>query len=258
MLRREAEVTKISIPIAQRGPIVKKLFLLPLVFVLAWAGSARPARAQEETRTLKDRIRSVSNRLFMKSGRMELTVLPLTSISLNDAFYQKFGLGAQFAYHLSEAFAIQAMVTYTLDPLNVETDNAGYHGTRPDTQIPFAGKRTFLFGADFCWSPVYGKISLAAEYIMHFDTYIMGGIGGIGGDLGKDSNFGFAGTVGFGLRIFFNRTFALKLELRDYMIFNDKVTLSDDENAPVKSDVQHQLMFNLGLSIFLGEGSPED
>ena len=50
MLRREAEVTKISIPIAQRGPIVKKLFLLPLVFVLAWAGFARPARAQEETR----------------------------------------------------------------------------------------------------------------------------------------------------------------------------------------------------------------
>jgi len=239
---------------------VKKLTLLPLVsalaLVLAWAGSARTAWAQEETRTLKDRIKSVSNRMFVKSGRMELTVLPLSSISLNDAFYQKFGLGAEFAYHISEAFAIQALVTYTLDPLNVETDNADYHGSRPETQIPYAGKRTFLFGADFCWSPVYGKISLAAEYIMHFDTYVMGGIGGIGGDLGKSSNFGFAGTLGLGVRVFFNRTFALKLELKDYMVFNDKVKILED--APTKSDVQHQLLFNLGLSIFFLEGSQED
>lgn len=260
MLRRGAEVTKISIPTAQRGPIVKKLLLLPLVFALVWAGSARTARAQEETRTLKDRIKSVSNRMFVKSGRLELTVLPLTSISLNDAFYQKFGFGAQFAYHISEAFAVQGMVTYTLDPLNVATDNAGYYGTRPDATIPFAGKRTFLFGADFCWSPVYGKVSLAAEYIMHFDTYIMGGIGGIGGDLGKDSSYGlgFAGTLGLGLRVFFNRTFALKLELKDYMVFNDKVKLFDDPEATTKSDVQHQIMFNLGLSIFFLEGSQED
>jgi outer membrane beta-barrel protein len=227
--------------------------MLPLVFVLAWAGSAR---AQEETRTLKDRIKSVSNRMFVKSGRMELTVLPLSSISLNDAFYQKFGLGAEFAYHISEAFAIQALVTYTLDPLNVETDNAGYHGSRPETQIPYAGKRTFLFGADFCWSPVYGKISLAAEYVMHFDTYVMGGIGGIGGDLGESSNFGFAGALGLGVRVFFNRTFALKLELKDYMVFNDKVKILED--SPTKSDVQHQLLFNLGLSIFFLEGSQED
>lgn len=234
---------------------MKKLILLPLVFVLAWAGFARPALAQEETRTLKDRIKSVSNRMFMKSGRMELTVLPLTSISLNDAFFQKYGLGAGFAYHISEAFAIQAMITYTLEPLNVDTGNAIYHGSKLQTDIPYAGKRTYLFGADFCWSPVYGKVSLAAEYVMHFDTYIMGGIGGIGGELKSDSNFGFAGSFGLGLRFFFNRTFALKLELKDYMVFNDKVSIKD---LPAKSDVQHQLMFNLGLSIFFGEGSQED
>jgi len=253
MLRRGVEVTKFSIPTVQRGPIVKKLFLLPLVFVLAWAV---PARAQEETRTLKDRIKSVSNRMFVKRGRMELTVLPLTSISLNDAFFQKYGLGAEFAYHISEAFAIQALLTYTLKPLNVGTGNAVYHGDKEKTDIPYAGKRTFLFGADFCWSPVCGKISLAAEYVMHFDTYVMGGIGAIGGDLGKDSNFGFAGTFGLGVRFFFNRTLALKLELKDYMVFNDKVRIL--ENAPSTSDVQHQLMFNLGLSIFFGEGSRED
>jgi outer membrane beta-barrel protein len=248
MLRRGAKVTKLSTNTAQRGPIVKKLFLLPLVLVLAWAGTAQ---AQEETRTLKDRIKSVSNRMFVKSGRMELTVLPLTSISLNDAFYQKYGMGAGFAYHISEAFAIQALITYTLEPLNVDTGNATYHGSKENTDIPYAGKRNFLVGADFCWSPVYGKVSLAAEYVMHFDTYIMG----IGGELKDGSNFGFAGSFGLGIRFFFNRTFALKLELKDYMVFNDKVSIKD---LPAKSDVQHQLMFNLGLSIFFLEGSQED
>lgn len=235
---------------------MKKLFLLPLVFVLAWASSARPARAQEETRTLKDRIKSVSNRMFAKSGRVELTVLPLTSISLNDAFFQKYGLGAEFAYHISEAFAIQALITYTLPDLNVDTGNAGYHGSRPDTKIPYAGKRSFLLGADFCWSPVYGKVSLAAEYVMHFDTYVMGGVGAIGGDLGDTTNFGFAGSFGLGLRFFFNRSLALKIELKDYMVFNDKVKILKDSDS--KSDVQHQLLFNLGLSIFFLEGSQED
>ncbi len=229
---------------------MKKLFLLPLVFVLAWAGSIQ---AQEETRTLKNRIKSVSNRMFIKSGRAELTILPLTSISLNDAFFQKYGLGAGFAYHISEAFAVQALLTYT--PLNLDTGNATYYGSKEQTDIPYAGKRTYLVGADFCWSPVYGKVSLVAEYVMHFDTYVMGGIGGIGGELKDDSNFGFAGSFGLGLRLFFNRTFALKLELKDYMVFNDKVSIKD---LPAKSDVQHQLMFNLGLSIFLGEGSLED
>jgi outer membrane beta-barrel protein len=252
MLCRGGEVTEFSISTAQRGPIVKKLFLLPMVFVLAWAA---PVQAQEETRTLKDRIKSVSNRMFVKSGRMELTVLPLTSISLNDAFYQKYGMGAGIAYHISEAFAIQALLTYTLEPLNVDTGNATYHGSKLSTDIPYAGKRNFLVGADFCWSPVYGKVSLAAEYVMHFDTYLMGGIGGIGGELKDSTNFGFAGSFGLGIRLFFNRTFALKLELKDYMVFNDKVSIKD---LPAKSDVQHQLLFNLGLSIFFLEGSQED
>jgi outer membrane beta-barrel protein len=249
-------VSNLSISTAQRGQIVKKLLLLPLVFVLAWAGFARPVRAQEETRTLKDRIKSVSNRMYVKSGRLELTVLPLTSISLNDAFFQKYGLGAGFAYHISEAFAIQALLTYTLDPLNVDTGNAVYHGDKVKTDIPYAGKRSFLFGADFCWSPVYGKVSLAAEYVMHFDTYVMGGIGAIGGDLGDTTNFGFAGSFGLGLRFFFGRSIALKLELKDYMVFNDKVKILEGSDS--KSDVQHQLLFNLGLSFFFLEGSQED
>jgi outer membrane beta-barrel protein len=233
---------------------VKKLQLLTIL-LLTTALSAS-ALAEEETRTLKDRIRSVSNLLYSKSGRMELTVYPATSMSINDAFYQKFGIGLGLGYHINNAFALQVMGTYSL---NMESGYAAYHGSNPDTDVPYAGKRNILIGADFCWAPVYGKVSLAAEWILHFDTYLMGGIGGIGGDQVEDSSFGIAGTFGLGVRLFFNRTFALKLEIKDYVLFNDKVSWGTPPNETVKEgDVQHQLLFNLGLSIFFLEGRAED
>jgi len=213
---------------------------------------AAPARA-DKPKSLKDRIKSVSNRMYVKSGRLELTILPMTSISLNDAFYQKLGGGLGFAYHFSEMFSAQAMVTYSL---NLDADHASSYTISPEGEstIPYAGKRTFLASADFCWSPIYGKISLAAEWVMHFDTYIMAGLGGIGGEQAEGSSFGFGMDIGLGARLFFNRTFAIKLELKDYMIFTDKVSFGEIE----KSDVQHQLLFNLGLSIFFLDGDEED
>ncbi len=222
-----------------------------IVLLVAWMGSL-PAWA-EEGKTLQERIKSVSNRMYMKSGRLELTLLPLSSISLNDAFYRKFGGGIGLGYHLNEAFSLQLMGTYSI---NLETDYTAYHGPQAQATIPYAGKRTYLAGADLCWSPIYGKISMAAEWFMHFDTYVMGGLVVMGGkqDEGFGDNSAFAASWGVGARVFFSRVFALKLELKDLMIFNDKVSFSGIE----KKDVQHQLLFNLGLSIFFLEGSSED
>ena len=70
----------------------------------------------------------------------------------------------------------------------------------------------------------------------------------------ESSSIGFAGAIGLGVRLFFNRTFALKLEIKDYMVFTDKVSFGDQE----KSDVQHQLLLNVGLSIFFLEGDKEE
>jgi outer membrane beta-barrel protein len=233
---------------------LKKLQLLSILVALALAV---PSQAADKPKSLKDRIRSVSNRMFAKSGRLELTIFPLTSISLNDAFYQKLGGGIGFGYHFSEMFSLQAMVTYSL---NLDAGHAKSYTISPDTQtdIPYAGKRKLLAGVDFCWSPIYGKISLASEWIMHFDTYVLAGLGGIQGEQASGSNFGFAGIVGLGARFFFNNTWALKFEFKDYMVFTDKVSFGEGDAVIEKSDIQHQLMFNLGVSIFFLDGDQED
>lgn len=234
---------------------MKKITLLLLVLSWSWAHAAFGQEEEESAKTLKDRIKSVSNRLYLKSGRLELTLLPLTSFSLNDAFFQKFGGGLQLAYHLSDAFAIQVMGTYSL---NTDTGNATYHGSRPSTNIPYAGERSYLFAADLTWAPLYGKISLASEWTLHFDTYLLAGLGGIGGELQNASSFGFSGTFGLGARFFLTRTFALKLELMDFVVFTDKVQPDPTRADTARSDIQNQLLFNLGLSIFLFEGNTED
>ena len=83
--------------------MLKKLTFLAVV--LALLGS-RPILAQEEEgRTLRDRIKSVTSKLYVKSGRLELTLLPMTSFSLNDAFYQKFGAGLGLTYHFTESLS---------------------------------------------------------------------------------------------------------------------------------------------------------
>ena len=228
--------------------------LITLMILAGWWVAAGPALAAEQQgRSLKERIPSVTRRLFTKSGRLELTFYPMTSISLNDAFYQKFGGGLGLSYHFSDAFSAQAMVTYSL---NLQADNASTFTISPDVQskIPYAGKRTVLGGVDFCWAPVYGKVNLASEAVLHFDTYLLGGFGLVGGEQVEGSSFGFGLNVGVGFHLFFTPMLALKAELKDFMIFTDKVSFGEVE----KSDVQHQLLFNLGLSLFFLEGDRED
>ncbi len=226
--------------------MLRKSIWLAMVLVLAGAGPAAG-----EGRTLKERVKSVSNKLYVKSGRLELTLLPMTSFSLNDAFYQKYGGGLGLTYHFTEGLSLGLLGTYSI---NAELANAEYFGSK-EALTPNAGKRNFLIGLDLMWAPLYGKVSLAAEWVMHFDTYLTGGIGGVGSLLTDDDlHFGFAASLGLGVRFFLTRMFAIRAELKDYMVFNDKVAFAGQES----SDFQHQLVFHLGLSLFFLEGDGED
>jgi outer membrane beta-barrel protein len=105
------------------------------------------------------------------------------------------------------------------------------------------------------WAPVYGKISLASEWVMHFDTYLAGGVGVVGSQQSdQESSMGLAASFGLGMHFFVSRSVALKLELKDFLVFNDKVSIASID----ESDVQHQLVFNLGLSFFFLDGASEN
>jgi len=233
----------------RKGQIVKKpiTILLWLGLILPWS-----AYGAGQGRSLKDRIRAVSNRLYIKDGRMEVTLFPLTSVSLNDAFYQKYGGGLGLAYHMTESLSLQLMGTYSV---NVPSGLTAYFGSSTTTAIPYAGRRKLLAAADFCWAPVYGKISLASDLVWHFDVYVLGGAGGVQGEhINASQKFAFGGEFGVGAHVFFTRSIAMKMELKDLVLF-DKVSFDPSYE---KNDIQHQLMFNLGFSFFFLEGTKEE
>ncbi|MBK6513792.1 MAG: outer membrane beta-barrel domain-containing protein [Polyangiaceae bacterium] len=129
--------------------------------------------------------------------------------------------------------------------------------------------------ANFLYVPVYGKFAGFSDFIFHYDVYLIGGVGAIStrpiavvdpDNRTFDWKPKVAFNVGGGLRIFFNRWFAVTAEIRDY-IFPDElenqtiVSGVDEEGVPLAQDPStwlaeevswtNNVQAQIGLSFFL-------
>ena len=206
-------------------------------------GSGAPSAAAEEsgkilkekkTRPkLADRIKSVQRKAFLKKKRVEL--FPFFAMNLNDPFYQHFVGGAALAFHLKDSFAIElkgGAVVGTVAQNAVKLVRVNEGAICEDCP-----QMKYHIDANLGWSPIYGKISLLGESIIHFDTYFTAGLGAFATDLGMNPAVNF----GIGQRYFFNDWLVGRIELRDY-VFND----SRDQI----SDLQNVLMLSVSVSGF--------
>lgn len=212
--------------------------LVPVFFGLCSVLGGGAAWAQQG-RTLKERIPSVSNRHFMKAGRLEFTLLPFTSMSLNDAFYQKLGGGAQFTYHPADSLGLEINFLYTA---TIQTD-MGKFFQQAMTALPKVSQLRWVLTGDITWSPIYGKLSLFTDDIVMFDAYLIGGFGVAYTEKGAR----LATDVGLGLRYFATSWMVFKLEVRDVLYTE---TLSLDSGARF-TDIQNHLLLMAAVSFFL-------
>lgn len=211
---------------------------------------------------LRERVRPVSGHLFTKRGRVELS--PSATVSLRDAFFTKYIFGGSLTFHLSDHVALGVRAGYSQPTVagvaQICTLQGGTRGCRPPTfdeldgQAP--GQITLLGGADLQWSPLYGKASLLAESFLHFDLYAIGGLSAVqyrgppvGSDPSPTTNLTFGPNLGVGGRIFLTRWLTLRAELRD-VIYTERFTLP-------ATTLRNQLLFELGLSVFLPSFYPE-
>lgn len=209
---------------------------------------------------LRERIRPVTGHVLLKRHRFELA--PSITLSIKDAFFTKYFIGAAATYHFSEFFALSGRFAYA--PFKIVSGSAEICtptssvstavGCRPPTydelngQAP--GQIMMMGGLDAQWAPIYGKIALVAESFVHFDLYgILGpafiqyrGPTEVG--VGSTVNSTFGGNVGVGTRFFLNRWLTIKAELRD-LVYVEKVSPLPD------SALRQQILFELGLSFFL-------
>jgi outer membrane beta-barrel protein len=211
--------------------------------------TAKAARA-----SLADKIPPISGNLWAKKGRFEIT--PNVGFSLGDAFFQKYAFGLKLNYHFYESFAVGLHGSYAVSTPGsavsvCKSDNSCSSPTMDDLKdVP--GKVSLLAGLDLNFSPIYGKVNVLAEKVLHFDVSVLAGV-----DLvqymqpGGSDTFTVGGHVGIGQRYFITPMLVLRIELRDYIYSSKIVRLGDSD-----SKIENQLMLDIGLSFLLG-GSRE-
>lgn len=246
-------------PAFRRG---RSPFLLSVLVALASvpafsAAEQEPARegSEEEDRRdlrgdeLRERIPAVTGHLFRKGGRHELS--PVANISVADAFSRKYIGALAYTLHLREHFAVTARAGYTLASRHSGTVQVCPEPTdcRPPTSEELAtlpGQLELVAGLQAELSPVYGKINLIAERVLHFDLYVTAGLGACSYSLRKlgedESGISPALMLGLGQRYFLNQWLALRLELLDVMYLQP--------TGKRNRQLRNEFLFTIGASFF--------
>lgn len=204
---------------------------------------------------LRDRIPPVSGHVFLMDGRFELS--PEIGVSLRDAFFTKYFFGAALTYHFTETLGISVRGGYTASIISGAAqicpspstivqacraptlDELTKNGGTPANRA--YGLTTFMGSIDFQWAPIYGKLSLISEKVLHFNTYLLAGPAIV--SYGPVGTITVGGNIGVGFRFVMNKWLALRLELRDVIYYEQGYPASN-------TSVRNQLMAGAGLSMF--------
>jgi outer membrane beta-barrel protein len=225
------------------------------------------ARATSKADAFEGKIKPISGQLYSKAGRWEVT--PTLDLSFNDAFWNKYMAGLKVGYHFTEFLSVGAsyamgMVSATSSAV-VCPPNQGCHPASPEQLWQVPGAIRSMAGVEVAWAPVYGKLNLAAEQVLHFDLALLAGpdliwhdevlardaaeaLAAAGGKPSTTSALG--GHLGLGVRFYINRFLALRIDVKDY-IYSVKIpNWIEGTSTQPHSALQNQLFFELGLSFF--------
>jgi outer membrane beta-barrel protein len=226
-----------------------------LLLLVALLAAPRGAAAAAPADAFGGRIPPVSGRLYSKAGKLELT--PVANVSVNDAFFSKYLFGAKVGWHLSESLALSGSFTTGVasatGSTTVCTANEGCRPAAPAQLYQVPGFIRSIGAAEVAFSPVYGKLNVFAQRVVHFDLSLLAGadwirhrevLSAVEANAGRapGTRSAIGGHLGVGARAFFLRFMALRLEVKDVVY-----------SVPVRgeSKLQHQLLTELGVSFFL-------
>ena len=187
------------------------------------SGDSLIQKKASERPKLVDRIKSVQRKAFLKKKRVE--IFPFFAMNLNDPFYQHFLAGASLSFHMVDSFALELKGGAVLGTVN--QDAVKLVRVNEGAICEDCPQLKYHADVNMGWSPIYGKISLLGESIVHFDTYFSAG----GGIFGTDSGANPSVNFGVGQRYFFNDWLVGRVELRDYVFMDSRNEISDIQNV---------------------------
>lgn len=186
----------------------------------------------------EDRVKSVQRKPFLKRRRLELT--PMAFLSVNDAFFPKWGPGLRAAYHLHDSFGVGLRLSMYE---KISNDNIRFAKRQLQSRLPSVLPQ-YSAAVDLLWTPIYGKVSIFNS-IKHFDLYVVGGAGAVWSQTsGLGDGPHLSTHIGLGQRFSVNRFMTIDLSAIETIY-------ADRPNAANKSVIQHVLTLNAGVSFFV-------
>lgn len=120
-------------------------------------------------------IKTIQRKTFLKLGRAE--VGPHAAFVANDPFLNRYIVGANGAYHITEIFAIEASFDFAPDLGDSDWKPLTHQLVDKNHVSPDISKLTYFGSANFQFSPIYGKVAVVGRQIVNFDIFGSFGMG---------------------------------------------------------------------------------
>jgi len=171
--------------------------LLPLCMTACLLASL-PARAQEP-----DEIAAVQKRPLRQAKRLELW--GYGEMSIADPYLQRWGGGLRGMYHLREGLAVgldvSGLGTWPTEELVIAKRELHARIIESHQRAAIAGMASI--------APIYGKVALPGDALVHFETFLDAGLGGVLAETEAGRGLRPMVTAGIGQRLFLGENFAL-------------------------------------------------
>ncbi len=210
--------------------------------------AAADPKAEKELRQLtvekKQKIKVVEKKEYYKDGRFELGVgFGLISGDWHNVLVPS----VQFSYNINEMFAVQGRFIYGAVAIKRETMKQvdEVNANVATSNLSLAG------GANFVFTPLYGKMSFFGNWIPKYDlSFNLGGFFyqvNAEKDNVKTTGNNFAVDLGFFGRIFFTNNFFASLNCDWFMMQDKRKNKVGGEVAYLKTD----FLFTVNVGMFL-------
>ena len=211
--------------------------------------------AEESVLPLVTPPRMVLNRNVPLKFRVELGAG--LAVGLDEPFYLPYYPTGLITFHLTEVHALSLTGAYFFPKRSASGEKLSQgkglkSGKKFDPlKAPYLQMSAFI---NYQYSPYYGKISLAKNWVMNLSIY---GFIGPGLLVTNQNNQLFAGSFGFGQKLYFNKWLGFKMDLGFYGYYGPAVakldlgeSVSSVSYNQIKSE-DKRLIFNVMASMGL-------
>lgn len=182
------------------------------VGIVAWVLCVAPRFAQAQLQFAGDapRILTVDPRTHDYRHELQLGValLPL------DAFYIGVAAAGSYTYHLSDIWAWE--VAHGVYSHNLDTSLVGDLQRFDVAPSPSPIQHKMMLTTNLLLKPMAGKFTVFNRHVLQSDTFFAAGLGAVM----TTKDWRFAADVGVGFRFWATQAIAVRLDVRDYLVFH--------------------------------------